>query len=201
MLPVARYKNGSLSKFFVCWYAFSTICSIHECQRGDSPNKRVHLVVALLESLLRQPFRAICTVVRLCRLHCHVQIPTFNGEFEPHAGVLYKMQHPLRRLKECLSGSDTLTHLREIFLLEISNDALSQKRRSPDDVEHLFVVISDQCKFESVFRWIKGDGAGAGRAVETMHSLAFHTCEVDGVVKGANNTMVAVIGLISSGNT
>jgi len=166
--------------------------------RGDSPNERVQLVVALLESLLRQPFPAICTVDRLCRLHCHVQ---FNGEFEPRAGVSYKMQRNLRRLKECLSGSDTLTHLREIFLLEISNDALTQKRRSPDDAEHLFVVISDQCKFESVFRSIKGDGAGAGRAVETMHGLAFHTCEVDGVVKGADNNMVAVIGLISSGNT
>jgi len=27
MLPVARYKNESRSKFFVCWYAFSTICT------------------------------------------------------------------------------------------------------------------------------------------------------------------------------
>ena len=25
VLPVARYRNDSRSKFFVCWYAFSTI--------------------------------------------------------------------------------------------------------------------------------------------------------------------------------
>jgi len=158
-------------------------------------------VIALLESLLRQPLPAVCTVDRLRRLHRHVQITTFNGELEPRVRVLYKMQCNLRRLNACSSGSDTPTHLRETFLLEISNDALSQKRRCPDDVEHLFVVVSDQCKFESVFCWIKGDGAGAGRAVKTMHSLALHTCEVDRVVKGANNTMVAVTRLISWGDT
>jgi len=28
VLPVAKYKNESRSKFFVCWYAFSTICTL-----------------------------------------------------------------------------------------------------------------------------------------------------------------------------
>lgn len=88
-------------------------------------------------------------------------------------------------------------HLRESFLLQIRDDALTQERRSLDDIQHFFVVVFEKSELESILSWVEGDGARAGRAIETVDSFSFDTGQVDWVVQCADHTMITATTSVS----
>lgn len=57
-------------------------------------------------------------------------------------------------------------------------------------MEHFIVVIANQRKFESVFRWVDGDRARSCRTVQAMYCLPLDASQVDGIVKRADYAMV-----------
>lgn len=83
-------------------------------------------------------------------------------------------------------------HLRETFLLQISYNALAQQTRSANEIQDFVIVVADERKLKPILCRVNGDGTRPSGAVQTVHNLALDTSQVDWVVKGANDPMVAV---------
>lgn len=75
-------------------------------------------------------------------------------------------------------------------MLQVSNDALTQKGRSFDDIQHLLVVVFEECKLETILSRVERDSTRAGRAIKTMDGLALDTGEIDRIVQSANDSMI-----------
>lgn len=83
------------------------------------------------------------------------------------------------------------TYLGESLLLQVADDALSQKVRILDNVEHFFMVVLEERELEAIFSGVECNGPWPSRAIETVDGLALDTSKVDGVIEGAYNTVIA----------
>ena len=93
VLPVSRYRKERRSKFFVCWYAFSTIYVTKPASaRALLYIVTTDLVVALLQTLFRKPFPAFWAINLFGHVQRHIQVSTFDRQVEPHILVLNEMQ-------------------------------------------------------------------------------------------------------------
>ena len=123
-----------------------------------------HLVVTLLESLLRKTLPALRPVNRLRSIQRHVQITALDSQIEASIFVLHEMQSNLYNVSENrdVKLSISVAHLREALLLQVRDNALAEEVRRPDDVQHLLVVVAQQSQLEPVFRGVDRDGPGTG---------------------------------------
>ena len=112
-----------------------------------------HLVVTLLESLLRKTLPALRPVNSLRSIQRHVQITALDSQIEASIFVLYEMKSNLYNASENrdVKLSNSVAHLGEALLLQVRDDALAEEVRCPDDVQHLLVVVAEQSKLETVF--------------------------------------------------
>jgi hypothetical protein len=92
---------------------------------------------------------------------------------------------------KCMSSAHN--HLGESLLLEIGNDTLAQEIRRANDMKHLFVIVAQQSKLETVFSRVESDRPGSGRAIETVCRFAFDACQIHRIIKGADDAIVSVV--------
>lgn len=59
-------------------------------------------------------------------------------------------------------------------------------------MKHFFVIFTKERKFETTFGRIKCDHVRAGGTIETAYRLALDTCQIDEIVKGTYDSMIAV---------
>jgi len=85
------------------------------------------------------------------------------------------------------------TYLWETLLLQVGDNALAQQIRCTDEIQDFVIIVADKRKLESIFCGINSDGTRPSRAVQTVHNLALDSSQVDWVVKGANDPVVAVV--------
>ncbi len=87
----------------------------------------------------------------------------------------------------------SITYLRKPLLLQIGDNALAQQTRSTNEIQNFVIIVTDERKLESIFCGVNSDGTRPSRAVQTVHDLALDSSQVDWVVKGANDPVVAVV--------
>ena len=120
-------------------------------------------MVALFQSLLRQPFPTFRPINSLRRLESDIQVTAFNGKVKPRVLVLDEVQCDLKSVRLVpISNHDIrhnkmVAHLRESFLLQIGYNALAQQSRGADDMKHFLVIVAQKGQFETVFGWIESD--------------------------------------------
>ena len=148
-------------------------------------------MVALFQCLLCQTLPALRSVDLFRCLHCHFKVTTFNGKLKSSVCLLHEVKRDLMMGEHHTHTGILRTYLWESLLLQVTNDALSQKVRVLDDVQHLFVIVLEKCKLEAVFGGVKCDCSWPSRAVETVDSLALDASEVNGIIEGAYNTVIA----------
>ena len=78
-------------------------------------------------------------------------------------------------------------------MLQVGDNALAQQIRCTNEIQDFVIIITDESKLETIFCGIDSDGTRPSRAVQTVHDLALDSSQVDWVVKGANDPMVAVV--------
>jgi hypothetical protein len=83
--------------------------------------------------------------------------------------------------------------------LQIGDNALAQQTRGTDEIQDFVIVVTDESKLESIFCRVNGDGTRPSRAVQTVHNLPLDTSQVNWVVKGANDAVVAVVSKVKRG--
>jgi hypothetical protein len=83
-------------------------------------------------------------------------------------------------------------------LLQVTYNTLAQQIRSANEIQDFVIVVADECKLKSIFCGVNGDSTGPGGTIQTVHSLALDTGQVDRVVKGANDPVVAVVMSVNS---
>ena len=91
------------------------------------------------------------------------------------------------------------SYLRETLLLQVCDNALAQQTRSTNEIQDFVIIVTDKRKLESIFCGVNGDGTRPSRAVQTVHNLALDTSQVDRVVKGANDPVVAIVMKVKGG--
>jgi len=77
--------------------------------------------------------------------------------------------------------------------LQVGDNALAQQIRSTNEIQDFVIIVTDERKLESIFSGINSYGTRPSRAVQTVHDLALNSSQVDWVVKGANDPVVAVV--------
>ena len=82
-------------------------------------------------------------------------------------------------------------NLWETFLLQVRNDALPGEIRHFDYAKHFLVVIMQQSELEPILCRVNVNRPRSCRPIQTVHSPALEACEVDWVVRGANDTSVS----------
>ena len=104
-----------------------------------------HLVVTLLESLLRKTLPALRPVNSLRSIQRHVQVTALDSQIEASIFVLHEMQSNLYNVSgnRDVKLSNSVAHLGEALLLQVRDDALAKEIRRPDDVQHLLVVVAE----------------------------------------------------------
>jgi len=85
-------------------------------------------------------------------------------------------------------------------LLQVGDNALAQQTRSTNEIQDFVIIVTDERKLESIFCGINSDGTRPSRAVQTVHDLALDSSQVDWVVKGANDPVVAVVMKVKMGS-
>jgi hypothetical protein len=84
-------------------------------------------------------------------------------------------------------------YLRETLLLQIGDNALAQQTRSTNEIQDFVIIVADESKLESILCGVNGDCTRPSRAVQTVHNLALDSSQVNWIVKGANDPVVAVV--------
>ena len=156
-----------------------------------------HLVVALFERLLSKSISTLRSVHRCRHFKSNVQVPALDDKIKSRFLVFHKVQCDLfkqKHVNHSLFPSEKMRvdYLWEPFLLEIGDDTLADEVRSLNNVKHLFVVITQERKLESILRWINGDRSWTCRTVEAMHNWSLNSSKIDRVVQGTNDTGIAI---------
>ena len=60
-------------------------------------------------------------------------------------------------------------------------------------MKHLVVIPLDQCQLESVFGGVNSKDLRLGVAVEAVHIASLDADKVDGLVEGANDSVVTAV--------
>jgi hypothetical protein len=76
------------------------------------------------------------------------------------------------------------------LLLKVSDDALTEQIRRPDDVQYLLIIVAEESEFEAILGRIKGDCFGASSAIKGVDGLALDASKVDWVIESADNGMI-----------
>ena len=84
----------------------------------------------------------------------------------------------------------TAPYLGEALLLKIRNDALPQESRSTNNMQHLLIIVTQQCEFETVFGRIECNSPRTRRMVQAMCNFSLDAREIYGVVERANHAVV-----------
>ena len=87
------------------------------------------------------------------------------------------------------------------FLLEITNDTLSDKVGRSDDLEDFVIVLSDESQLESVLGRIDSDGSRFGTSVKAVNDITLDSGQVDGLLEGLDNTVITIDQLRDQGET
>jgi len=89
-------------------------------------------------------------------------------------------------------------HLGETLLLQIGYNALAQQIRSANKIQDFVIVVTDERKLKSIFCGVNGDGTRPGGSIQTVHNLALDASQVNRVVEGANDPVIAVVMSVNS---
>ena len=133
-------------------------------------------MVTLLEGLSAKTVPNLITVDRASHLESDRHVAALNGKIETGLGVLDEME----------------SNLRVTLLLEIPDNALTDKVTGANDLQYLVVVLPDESQLEAVLCGINGDGAGASRSVEAVDGLALDTGEVNWLFESFDDAVVAI---------
>lgn len=87
------------------------------------------------------------------------------------------------------------------FLLEITDNTLSDKIGRSDDLEDLIVILPDESQLESVLGRIDSDGSGLGTSVKAVNDITLDSGEVNGLLEGLDNTVITIDQLRDQGET
>jgi len=87
------------------------------------------------------------------------------------------------------------------FLLEITNDTLSDKVGRSDDLEDFVIVLSDESQLESVLGRIDSDGSRFGTSVKAVNDITLDSGQVDGLFESLDNTVITVCQLCKEGES
>ena len=136
-------------------------------------------MIALLQCGSTQSRPHVFTINRTGHLDRDRQVAALNGQIESGLRILYEVQRDLR----------------VSLLLQIPNDTLADKIGVANDLQHLIVVLPDECKLETVFSRINGNGARFCGPIETVDDLPFDSSQVYGLIKGFDNTVVTACQL------
>lgn len=127
----------------------------------------------------------ILPIHRFSHLQRNSQVSTFNSQVEPSLLILDEM--------ECDLGIS--------FLLEITDNTLSDKIGRSDDLEDLIVILPDESQLESVLGRIDSDGSGLGTSVKAVNDITLDSGEVNGLLEGLDNTVITIDQLRDQGET
>ncbi len=165
-----------MSKSLTFWKAVSTIwvdglinVLMYRNQMGIT-----HRMVALLQSLFSQPLPELGLVDCFGLLRSDGKVTTFDSEIESGRRVLNEVQ----------------SDLGVSFFLQVADNALTDEVAGADDLENLVVVLANESELEAVLRRVDGDGSRLGRSVEAVNCGSLHSREVDGLLKGLDDTIV-----------
>ena len=134
------------------------------------------LVVSVRQCLGTETLPKLGSVELFGHLYGNIEVATLNRKLKSSLRVLHKLE----------------SNLGVALLLEVRDDALTDQAGSLDNVEHLIVMALDQRELETVLCRVDCEDLGLRSPVEAVDTLALHTNQVDGVLKSANNTVVAV---------
>lgn len=112
----------------------------------------------------------------LRHLHRDIKVTTLDGKLEASLRILNELQG----------------NLRVALLLQIRDNALTNKTRILDDLQRFLVITLDKCHLESVFRGIDIQDLWLGISIETVHVACFHPNKIDSLIEGPNNTVIAI---------
>jgi hypothetical protein len=133
-------------------------------------------VIARLQSSSSQLIPNILPIHSFSHLQRNSQISTFNSQIESSLLILDEMK--------CDLGIP--------FLLEITDNTLSNKIGSSDNLEDFIVILPDEGQFESVLGRINGDGSRFGRSVKAVNDITLDSSQVDGLLEGLDNTVITI---------
>jgi len=144
-----------------------------------------HLVITRLQSGSSQFIPNILPIHRFGHFQRNSQVSTFNSQVEPSLLILDEMK--------CDLGIS--------FLLEITNDTLSDKVGRSDDLEDFVIVLSDESQLESVLGRIDSDGSRFGTSVKAVNDITLDSGQVDGLFESLDNTVITVCQLCKEGES
>jgi len=135
-----------------------------------------HLVVTRFQSGSSQLVPDILPIHRFSHFQRNSQVSTFNSQVESSLLILDEMK--------CDLGIS--------FLLEVTNDTLSDKVGRSDDLKDFIIVLPDESQLESVLCRIDSDGSGLGTSVKAVNDITLDSGQVDGLLKGLDNTIITI---------
>lgn len=106
----------------------------------------MHFVVSLLESGLSETLPIVRSVDGPSGLKSDVQVAALDGKVKPSALVLDEMKCDLLQGVRSIGDLEKsgTTDLWVPFLLQISDDALTQEIGGPNNVKDLLIIVSHQ---------------------------------------------------------
>ncbi|KAI6755905.1 hypothetical protein HG531_005011 [Fusarium graminearum] len=112
----------------------------------------------------------------LRHLNSDIKVTALNSKVETSGGVLDKLE-----------GDFGVA-----LLLQIGNNGLANKTGVSNNVKHFLIVALDQSQLESVFCRINLEDAGLRSSIKAVHIAALDLDQVDGLIKGTDDTVIAV---------
>jgi hypothetical protein len=76
------------------------------------------------------------------------------------------------------------------FLLEITDNTLSNKIGGSDNLEDFIVILPDEGQLESILGRIDSDGSRFGTSVKAVNDITLDSGQVDRLLKGLDNTVI-----------
>ena len=131
-------------------------------------------MITRLESSSSKLVPDLLLVKSLGHLQRNLQVSTFNSQVESGLLILDEMK--------CDLGIP--------FLLEITNNTLTNKVGGSDNLEYFIVILSNEGELESILCWVDSDRSRLGTSVKTVDDVALDSGEVDGLFKGFDNTVI-----------
>jgi len=78
------------------------------------------------------------------------------------------------------------------LLLQVTDNALTNKVTAADDLQHLVVVLSDKSELEAVLCGVDGDRLRLGGTIKAVDDLTLDSCKVDRLFERLDDTVVTV---------
>lgn len=131
-------------------------------------------MVALFQRRSTQPVPHILSIHRPSHLRSNLQVAALDRQVESGLRILNKVQG----------------NLGVPLLLQIANDALTDKVATSNDLKNLVVVLPDQGELESVFGRVDGDCFWLCGSVQAVYDLSLDSSQVDWLLERLDNPVV-----------